>query len=434
MIFADRREAGKALADKVATMPWNNAVLLALPRGGVPVAFEIAQRLRLPLDVLVVRKIGAPMQPELGVGAITEDGLFWVDERMVEYAGVSQEQIDYVAGMEREEVARRVRQYRGDRPLPELRGRTVLLVDDGLATGVTARVACAYVRHLGAERVVLAAPVCAPRTAESLRAEADEVICVSEPELFVGVGQFFADFSQTSDAEVEELLRKGRGQAEAQESAQAGEVAVGETPRLWGSLCVPERAKGLILFAHGSGSSRSSPRNRRVASGLNRAGFATLLFDLLTEEESRDRANVFDVSLLAERLRMGTRWARKQESLASLPLGFFGASTGAGAALLAAADLGGAVAAVVSRGGRPDLALPRLREVKAATLLIVGGNDEPVLTMNQEALAHLQNGELRVVPGASHLFEEPGALAEVERLARDWFREHLGKDARHAVA
>lgn len=189
-----------------------------------------------------------------------------------------------------------------------------------------------------------------------------------------------------------------------------------------GDLGLPVRASGLVIFAHGSGSSRFSTRNRQVAEVLQSRGMGTLLLDLLRPDEEGDRAKVFDIELLARRLVAATRWLRGQPDLAALPVGYFGASTGAGAGLLAAAERGDEVSAVVSRGGRPDLAGSRLNAVKAPTLLIVGGRDEVVLELNQQALAQLQaEAELVVIPGATHLFEEAGALEEVARLAAAWF-------------
>ena len=193
-----------------------------------------------------------------------------------------------------------------------------------------------------------------------------------------------------------------------------------------GLLGVPEGTQGTVVFAHGSGSSRLSPRNNEVAAELRGAGLATLLFDLLTEAEGRDRANVFDIGLLAERLKEAVAWLDRQPGIAGLPLGCFGASTGAAAALRAGAQLPERVAAVVSRGGRPDLAEAHLPEVTAPTLLIVGELDQAVVEMNRRALG-LLGGEkaLEIVPGATHLFEEPGAMEEVTRLARDWFVRFL---------
>jgi putative phosphoribosyl transferase len=196
--------------------------------------------------------------------------------------------------------------------------------------------------------------------------------------------------------------------------------------RLPGTLCAPLNAKGLIVFAHGSGSSRFSPRNVAVAEALNRAGFATLLFDLLMPEEEGDRANVFDISLLAERLIGAVDWIARDPNASKLPLGLFGASTGAAAALVAAARLGDRVAAIVSRGGRPDLAGDALAAVRAPTLLVVGGDDGAVIKLNRLALSKMgAESELRIVPGATHLFPEPGALEAVISYAESWFSDHL---------
>ncbi|HXQ22718.1 MAG TPA: dienelactone hydrolase family protein [Candidatus Acidoferrales bacterium] len=192
-----------------------------------------------------------------------------------------------------------------------------------------------------------------------------------------------------------------------------------------GLLGTVSGATGIVVFAHGSGSSRLSPRNTAVAGVLRAAGIATLLFDLLTETEATDRANVFDIDLLAQRLLDASRWVRQEAATGRLSIGYFGASTGAAAALTAAAT-DAAIRAVVSRGGRPDLAAQVLPKVKAPTLLIVGGEDAPVIRMNREAYALLRcEKELRIVPGATHLFEEPGTLEEVTRLATAWFLRHL---------
>lgn len=205
------------------------------------------------------------------------------------------------------------------------------------------------------------------------------------------------------------------------------EVAI-PPQRLPGTLTVPAGAKGLVVFAHGSGSSRLSPRNTAVARALNGRGFATLLFDLLTPEEERDRANVFDIALLAQRLTDAIDWAKADTDTAQLPLGLFGASTGAGAALVAAANMPEAVAAVVSRGGRPDLAGDALARVRAPTLLIVGGADTAVIELNEAALARMHgDSRIKIVPGATHLFEEPGTLDAVMDLAAGWFETHLRK-------
>jgi len=201
-----------------------------------------------------------------------------------------------------------------------------------------------------------------------------------------------------------------------------------DTLSLEGALAVPPGAGGVVLFAHGSGSSRKSPRNNFVARELRAGGLGTLLIDLLTEQEDASRQTRFDIDLLTQRLLAVTEWLRSEPDTKALPLGYFGASTGAAAALKAAATLGPDVAAVVSRGGRPDLAAPDLPRVQAPTLLIVGGHDDVVLDLNRRAYDTLvARKELVVIPRATHLFEEPGALEEVARLARDWFTRYLAK-------
>lgn len=220
---------------------------------------------------------------------------------------------------------------------------------------------------------------------------------------------------------------------EEQVSIPAGKVT------LDGDLVLAPSARGIVVFAHGSGSSRKSPRNRYVAQELQRAGLATLLFDLLTSSEElvdeRTAELRFNIPFLAERLAGATGWLLEQEKAPGLRIGYFGASTGAGAALVAAAQRPKEIGAVVSRGGRPDLAAELLPQVQAPTLLIVGGRDTPVVGMNRDALAKLQSEkELTIVPGASHLFEEPGALEQVSRLARDWFVRYLGAKRDERVA
>jgi putative phosphoribosyl transferase len=437
MTFIDRADAGRRLAARLQPLRGEAVVVLGLPRGGVPVAYEVARALDAPLDVIVVRKLGVPFQPELGAGAIGEDGVRIINEEVIHVAGVSASQLDEVEARERAELERRVRRFRGDRPRVALKGRTVVVVDDGIATGSTARAACQVARAQGAARVVLAVPV-APRDWEvRFGADADEFVCLDTPEPFYAIGQFYDDFTQTSDEEVIACLeRAARRVPQAATTSTTGgdppsrdeEIEVTAGPvQLGGHLTLPEDAIGVVVFAHGSGSSRHSPRNRYVATVLNEVGLATLLFDLLTVEEEADRANVFDISLLARRLVNVTDWLRAETDLAHLPVGYFGASTGAGAALWAAAQPDADIAAVVSRGGRPDLAGPRLAEVAAPTLLIVGGDDDVVLDLNRQAQAQLRcESRLVVIPGATHLFEEPGTLQAAAEAARDWFTGHMG--------
>ncbi len=433
-LFVDRREAGRRLAEALERFRDEEPLVVALPRGGVPVGFEVAKALVAPLDILLVRKLGAPFNPEYGIGAIAEGGIRFVRSEDAELIGITDEELESVVARESAELERRQWLYRGNEEPYPVAGRTAILVDDGIATGGTAVAAGQALKARGAARVILAVPVAPPGTGERLGDDFDEIVCLDQPHGFFGIGQFYVDFGQVGDEEVIELLETAREPGAAAASADprlpAAERPVEIEPapglRLAGDLRLPEPASGLVIFAHGSGSSRLSPRNRQVAEALNEAGFATLLFDLLTTEEEVDRAKVFDIGLLAERLLAVTGWVREEQELSDLPIGYFGASTGAAAALRAAAHLGGEIRAVVSRGGRPDLAAESLEGVASPTLLIVGGADWQVLELNEQAARLLRcEHEVAIVPGATHLFEEPGALERVAELAADWFARHL---------
>ncbi|MEC5186100.1 putative phosphoribosyl transferase [Cryobacterium sp. MP_3.1] len=434
VLFTDRVEAGRRLALQLDYLRGQDIVVLGIPRGGVPVAYEVAASLDVPLDVIVVRKLGVPFQPEFAMGAIGEGGEQLIDESTVALTGVTDAEVSAVEARERVNLDARVERLRPGRDRIPLDGRTVVIVDDGVATGATARVACDVARRFGAATVILAVPVIAASTLAEMTG-ADDIVYLAAPETFWAVGQFYTDFSATTDDEVARLLdeaaRRLTGPSGAGDSdLKAGvddevEIPVDTVP-LNGHLHLPASPTGVVLFAHGSGSSRHSPRNQYVADVLFEAGLGILLFDLLTPEEELDRGNVFDIELLGRRLVAVTGWLTDRSDTAGCRIGYFGASTGAAAALWAAGDAETHIAAVVSRGGRPDLAGTRLPLVTAPTLLIVGGADITVLEGNREAQKHLRcENRLAVIPGATHLFEEPGALGAAAELAADWFARHL---------
>lgn len=418
--FADRREAGTLLARQIERSGTlgdgrERVVVVGLARGGVEVAAEVATRLGAPLDALAVRKVGHPWQPEYGIGAVAPGGVCYLrssdgltDAEVAEAVRSAVEKAELLDA--------RLHERRAQLPLG---GATCILVDDGLATGGTMVAAARWARARGATQIVVAVPVGAAATVRAFEAgpDVDAVVCLAAPHDFGAVGFWYRDFTQVSDGEVVGLLGAASERTLARRKARIPAAGV----LLDADLAVPALPCGWVVFAHGSGSSRTSPRNVRVASELNGAGIATLLLDLLTEDEAHDRRNVFDIPLLAERLVAATRWL--EADAAGLAVGYFGASTGAAAALLAAAELGRRVSAVVSRGGRPDLAVERLEEVTAPTLLVVGGADEVVLDLNRAASSRLRcPHELAIIPRATHLFEEPGALERVVELASEWFR------------
>ena len=363
--YLDRVDAGWRLGERLRHLGGADVVVLGLPRGGVPVAAGVAHALHAPLDVIIVRKLGVPHQPEFAMGALGEGGVRILNDEVVAMAGVTTQELAAIEERERAELERRGRRFRAGRPAVPIAGRTVVVVDDGIATGSTARAACRVARAHGAARIILAVPVGHSDAIAGLRRDADEVICLTEPRSLMAIGEWYEDFSQTSDQEVINIL----SDAAAASPGPAGEAVTGAAPgadgeivlhagtaELAGHLTVPPGATGLVLFVHGSGSSRHSPRNRLVAGALNSAGLGTLLFDLLTPAEELDRGNVFDIGLLAGRLLEVTR----QLDRPGLRICYFGASTGAAAALWAAAEPGSDIAAVVSRGrpARPGRAAP----------------------------------------------------------------------------
>jgi predicted phosphoribosyltransferase/dienelactone hydrolase len=395
--------------------------------------------------VLAVRKLGAPRNPELAVGAIAEDGTAVLNTEIAERAGMGWRALQATVERELRELHRRIERYRGGHAPLDVRERTVIVVDDGLATGLTDLAAMRALRARGAARIIVAVPIGARESLGLVGREADEVICLQIPRELFAVGLCYEDFSPVSDAEVLALV----GAAASVQTPPPGQVPLTHRApfaappgagqdlelevdgvQLAGELTLPAAPGGVVIFAHGSGSSRMSPRNRAVAATLNTAGLATLLFDLLSEQEGRRRELVFDIPLLAHRLQGVTRWTIEESDIPDLPIGYFGTSTGAAAALRAAAAAGEVVSAIVSRGGRVDLAADRIPSVSAATLLLVGARDPEVLALNRRAAAMLRcPHRLVVIDGADHLFTQPGTLETVARLAAEWFHERLGAAA-----
>ena len=420
--FDDREHAAEQLAEALLAYRGRHPLVLAIPRGGVPIGRVLADRLDGDLDVVLVHKLGAPGQEEFAVGAVGEDGQVLVAEHAAR-AGADAAYLREEAAYQLDLIAQRRELYSPRREAFDPAGRLVIVADDGLATGATMRAALAAVRAMQPAALVCAVPVASSRSLAELRPLCDDVVCPASPRDFAAVSQYYRSFPAVTDDEVLRLLARRPIAIGATQAVRIPADGV----RLQGDLHVPDAATGLVVFAHGSGSSRFSPRNQRIADALAQQGMATLLFDLLGAEEDIALAARFDIERLAGRLEAAVAWAMRLPSLARLPLGLFGASTGAAAALAVAARLPRAVKAVVSRGGRPDLAGHRvLGEVSAPTLLIVGAADTDVVALNKSALASMTHTvELVLVPGATHLFDEAGALEQVASLAGAWFRQWL---------
>ena len=433
MRFRDRADAGRQLAWRLQQYRMEAPVVVALPRGGVPVAAEVAHALEAPLDVLVVCKLGCPWQPELALGALGEAGAIVLNHPLIASIGLPPEVLADVIRTERAELERRLARYRGDRPAVPVAGRTVIVVDDGLATGTSARAAIQVLRRRGAQRIILAVPVAPPQTVRALSGVADEVVALETPRAFLAIGQFYDDFAQTSEQDVTRLLNTPEpapsmvGTTDTDDDP-ARECVIDLGPvQLAGRPGHPaSRRVGMVVFAHGSGSGRHSPRSRQVARTLNQSRLATLLLDLLTPAEAPDRGKVFDIELLAAPTGRGGplaadpargsrppgRVLRRQHRRRRRPVGRGRPRR--------------PIRAVVSRGGRPDLAGPAAWRGPGPDPADRGrprpaGPGAQPPSPGPAALSTI----LQVIPGASHLFEEPGALDRVAALAAAWFRHHL---------
>lgn len=435
--FENREDAANRLAEALAPYAGSKPLVLSIPRGGVPLGRIIADALGGELDVVLVRKLGAPDNPEFAIGAIDEQGRMMLS-RGFEVLRPSESYLYQEARRQLELIHERRAHYRPGKKAVSCSSRTVIVVDDGLATGSTMTAALDAVRAQQPKRLICAVPVAARDSLQLVASHADEVVCLATPEPFIAVGRFYRDFSAVGDDEVISLLNKKVAESRS-ENHEPGKKSRSRLIRvnsgsgtMEGELVLPEAAKGIVLFVHGSGSSRHSPRNIMVAKALNNAGFATLLFDLLTQQEDRVAEARFDISLLATRLETMLDWVLREEDVSHLPIGLFGASTGAAAALRVAASRPEAIYAVVSRGGRPDMAgASSLSKVRAPVLLIVGSRDSEVLELNRLAQDHMpSSAKIMVIPGATHLFEESGALEQVSLAATDWFARFITGDSK----
>lgn len=421
-MFANRNDAGRLLARALSGYCGDDALLLGLPRGGVATAAAVAEQLEHSFDVFMVKKLASPLSPEFAIGALAEEGTTYIDHRQMLRMGIDEEELSDIIEAARREVRRRAVLYRAGRPLPSVKDRTVILVDDGIATGATMRAAVLAMRKYGAQRVIVATPVCSVEARQMLRSLADAIVSIETPWDMISVGSHYEEFGQLDDAEVIRLLGRSRSAGTRLIGSVTESIMIrdGLDLPLPADLSVPHGAMSLVVFVHGSGSGRRSPRNTFVAEAFRRAGFATLLFDLMTEGESEYYAHAFDIDFLARRLEAVLEWVTTRADIRDLPLSLYGSSTGAAAALVVAAR-NSRVRAVISRGGRIDLVRESLPQLRLPVLLIVGGADNYVSGLNRSSRVAMRcPNDLIVIPGATHLFSEPGALDQVASESVSW--------------
>ncbi|MPZ78996.1 MAG: phosphoribosyltransferase [Actinophytocola sp.] len=423
MRFTDRGDAGRQLADRVGFLRLPRPVVAAVPPGGVPVAFEVAQRLGAPLDVVGVRTLGAPLQPGVIVGAVGECRVVVLNQRLVKQLSIAKSWLNAEANRATAAMTGQVGRLRNGLPSPPVLGRVVVLVDDGTANALTVHAAVDVLRRRGAARVVLASPVVAVNALPALRRHVEDVARLEQVSTRQAVGRGYRDFRPVSDNKVRRLLSVAAGL----QPDLACEIAVrdGDEGPLMGNLAVPVGAMGLIIFAHGPSDGRRSPERRTLATRLGEAGLGTLLVDLLTEREATRPRAARDVRLLADRLITVTRWVAKRPELGHLPIGYFGVGTGVAAAFVAAAETKLADA-IVSCGGYPDPATGWLPQVATPTLLIIGTRDTAIRAANIRAQCALRGvAELETVPGATYPIGGPATRQRVGDLAATWFVDYL---------
>ncbi|WP_141923463.1 phosphoribosyltransferase family protein [Haloactinospora alba] len=423
--FTDRSEAGSRLAERVRDYAVTDPIVLALPRGGVPVGAELARALGAPLDVLMVRKLGLPGHSEMGVGAVTEDGQVCFDDNALARLHVSRDQLRATVEAERAELGRRLEAYRGHSPAPRIAGRDVLVVDDGIATGGTARAALRMVRRQQPARVVAAIPVGAQSAVESLRPEADHVVVLTAPENFRAVGEWYRDFGQLSDDDVTRTLTELRGLAPATGSdARTVHVPVG-TAELEGELTMPPDVRGGVVVALGRG--EDGPRRQAFTAAMRDSGYATLIVDPSHPREGAEsETGGEEPAERGRKLGRAAAWLRETAEVSPQRIGVFGSGPGAPAALVAAAAHPDEIAAVVVHGGRIDAAEGSLARVRAPVLVLVEGEDSFVRELAEWVVSRLGAPcELRTVAGAEQLLATTREWRAVADSAAEWFTSRM---------
>lgn len=430
MTFRDRAEAGQKLADALAPVLKPPGVVAAIPRGGVSVALPIVERFGLPLTVVYARKLTAPVAAEFAFGAIDEDGHTIVETRSVAMLGLQPADVEQAKVRVSGEIKRRMATYGVPALGHYLPGAAVVLVDDGLATGLTMRAALQYARRHGAREITVAVPCASSQAATEFSRAADRFVCLTVDEDFMAVGQYFSDFSPVSDDEVIQMLARAReGGVRPAGGPENVRVSFKSSRgfRLAGRLLIPPSSgpHPTVVFAHGWGSGKDSPRNQATAEALRAAGFAALLFDFTGHGESDGTPDDSTQAQQVDDLRAAIDAIEGFDEVDRGRVGVVGASSGAAVALLQAVR-DPRIRALALRSPNPAGAEGAMGAVMAPTLVVVGAQDEPIRSAVEPLLARFGGPHtLEVVPGGDHLFEDPAARARATASIVAWFKEHL---------
>jgi putative phosphoribosyl transferase len=427
-IFESREEAAQRLADKLKNLKGQNALVLAIPRSSVPMGRVVADAIEGELDLLLVHRFTDSRHPELDLGSVTEDGEVYLN-RSAQHYGYTEHEVEKAALDEIRNLQEQRRTYTPGSSAIDPSGRSVVIVDDGTGSLHAMMAAIRYLDAQGARRIFLATPLASLNTIKALGENVD-VCTLAVPDIVETVTGFYREFPLVTDRQVMQALNRTlRIPAQNGEDSRRREILVSSGPvSLTGVLSLPDDAKALVILAHGQGQGRFDWRSRLIADSLEKAGLATLMIDLLDDEESQNSRNVTHVPLLAHRLNLVTEWIARDPDLSEMDLGYYGSSSEGAAILQTAAEHRLKTHAAAVRGARPDATQSYLQYVQAPTLLIVPGDDDELLNQNRLALEELRcEKRLQVMPDASEEFEEPGSSETLADLVTGWFRTHLAR-------
>lgn len=419
--FQNREEAGRLLGEKLLSYKNQHPVILAVPRGGVPVAFEVAKLLNCPLDLIMVKKIGAPKQPELAVGAVSEDSIPIYNKSLVRALSLKHSYLDQVAKKKIKEVHEQLKEFRGTKIPENIKNRTVILIDDGIATGATLMAAIQFIRQKEPLKIVVASPVGSKENLQRIKKLADDVICLKTPDPFMSVGLWYENFNQVSNEEVIRLLGDSRFLAEESNS----EIVIQDAhTELHGELHLCDHGKDLIVLTSGSELYQHNPRCQTFKEEFLKSGFNVLLLNLYSEKEIQNTTSPVSLATLSRRLILGTEAAITKIKSSPVSVGYFAMGVGAGAALAASAQSARKISAIVSFRGRPDMAEEYWRRIETPVLFIAGENDTSIVSIHNYEKEKLRHAKSIAIPHTTY-FEEFEPLSEAVEYSLDWFTRFL---------